>query len=637
LRSFPGGIVPGDRVQVQTDDGGPLNVRAAAGGAIIGQIANGTYAWVTDGPITSASANSYRITWSGGEGWVVAHYLIVAPPPPPPIDANDFPFGLNVRFTAETNMRSKPSTSAASLRTVSRNTWGAVIAGPQRANGYDWYQVRVQNASPDGWSIKNNMTAAPVNNSPAAKFKVGDTVVATDVINVRPRPGIAQTVASTAPAGTSMRISVAPIAVTGFIWYGVFSNAFGGGWVSENFLRAQATTPPPTGGLAVGDTVRVTETLNMRSGPSTSSGVAAVLSAGTTGRVLAGPRSGSGYTWWQIQTSQGTGWAVQDWLAKTSTTPPPPAPGFKAGDTVQITASLNMRSGPGLSYSAIAILRPGMTGTVVSGAPRSANGYQWSLIQTGSGRGWVVHEGIAKATAPSAPTLKAGNTVRVIEPLYLRTGPGTSYSAITILATGVTGTVVSGSPRSANGYLWSLIQTGSGRGWVVNIGLTNTTPAPAPPPSGNNKFATGDTVRVTEMLNMRSGPSTGNGIVAVLNAGVTGTVTSGPRTGSGYTWYQIRTSQGTGWAVQDWLAKSSGPATSPASAFASGDTAQVFDGALNMRSGPSTGNGVVAMLPDGHRVTITGGSRTGSGYTWWPVRSSQYGTGWVVQNYIRKV
>ena len=25
------------------------------------------------------------------------------------------------------------------------------------------------------------------------------------------------------------------------------------------------------------------------------------------------------------------------------------------------------------------------------------------------------------------------------------------------------------------------------------------------------------------------------------------------------------------------------------------------------------------------------------GYTWWPVRSATYGSGWVVQNYIRKV
>jgi hypothetical protein len=28
--------------------------------------------------------------------------------------------------------------------------------------------------------------------------------------------------------------------------------------------------------------------------------------------------SGSGYTWWQFQTSFGTGWAVENWLAPAS-------------------------------------------------------------------------------------------------------------------------------------------------------------------------------------------------------------------------------------------------------------------------------------------------------------------------------
>ncbi|HVL23335.1 MAG TPA: SH3 domain-containing protein [Thermomicrobiales bacterium] len=630
---FPGGMVPGDRVQVQTDDGGPLNVRSSAAGSVIGQVANKTYAWVNDGPITRTDGNWYRIEWNGGQGWVSARYLIVVQVAPPPIDADDFPFGLNVRFTAETNMRSKPSTGSSVLRTVKRNTWGAVIAGPQKANGYDWYQVRLQNATPDGWSIKNNMTAAPVNNSPTAKFKVGDTVIASDTTNVRPRPGIAQTVASTAPAGTIMKITVAPVGVTGYIWYGVYSDAFGGGWVAEDYLQ-RASAPPPTGNkFAIGDGVRVTEALNMRSGPSTSNGVVAVLNPGTTGKVVGGPRAGNGYVWYQIQTSQGTGWAVQDWLAKTSSTPPPSTPTFRAGDAVRVTMSMNFRSGPGVSYGKLGVLRPGMTGTVISGYPRSADGVQWSLIQTSEGRGWVSHEGIEKATAPAAPALRAGDRVRVIEPLNMRSGPGTSYGAIATLSVGTTGTVTSGYSRAANGYQWSLIETSAGRGWVVNVGLQKVS---TPPPSSGGKFAIGDNVRVTEALNMRSGPSTSNGVVAVLPAGTTGKVTSGPRSGSGYTWWQIQTSQGTGWVVESWIAKSS-TASSPSAVFSTGDMAQVFDGALNMRSGPSTSNGVVAVLPDGHRVTITGGSRTGSGYTWWPVRSATYGSGWVVQTYIRKV
>jgi hypothetical protein len=42
-------------------------------------------------------------------------------------------------------------------------------------------------------------------------------------------------------------------------------------------------------------------------------------------------------------------------------------------------------------------------------------------------------------------------------------------------------------------------------------------------------------------------------------------------------------------------------------------------------------------MPAGHRLTITAASRTAGGYTWWPVRSATYGSGWVAQNFIRKV
>jgi uncharacterized protein YraI len=382
-----------------------------------------------------------------------------------------------------------------------------------------------------------------------------------------------------------MRITVAPLTVTEHIWYGVYSSAFGGGWVAESYLRGQSA-PPPSGStkFVLGDTVRVTEALNLRSGPSTGNAVIAVLSAGTTGKIGGAPRTGNGYTWYQIQTSQGTGWAVQDWLVKTSgtsnppppttpppTTPPPSNTRFVLGDTVRVTEALNMRTGPSTGNSVIAVLSAGTTGKV-GGAPRSGNGYTWYQIQTNRGTGWVVQDWLVKASGTTPPP--------------------------------------------------------------------PTTPPPTTPPPSNTRFVLGDTVRVTEALNMRTGPSTGNAVIAVLSAGTTGKVGGAPRSGSGYTWYQIQTSQGTGWVVQDWLVKASGsstPAPAPAPAFANGDRAQVVDGALNMRSGPSTSNSVVSVLPNGHQVTIIAGPQSGSGYTWWGVRSASLGIGWVVQNYIRKI
>jgi uncharacterized protein YgiM (DUF1202 family) len=446
-----------------------------------------------------------------------------------------------------------------------------------------------------------------------------------------------------------MKISVAPIAVTGYIWYGVYSDAFGGGWVIENDL--QGTAPPPTGDLTAGDTVRVTENLNMRSGAGTNFGIVATLPAGTTGKVLAGPRAGSGYTWYQIQASAGSGWVVRDWITKT-TAPPPATHKFAIGDSIQITDTMNMRSGAGTNFGIVASLPAGTTGTVLEG-PRTASGYTWWRLRTTAGTGWAAQDWVQKTAStppPEEPTdpppatgkFAINDTVRVTATLNMRSGAGTTNGIVATLPTGTTGKVLGG-PRTASGYTWWQIQTSQGTGWAAQdwlVKTTTTTPPPdeGTPPPATGKFAIGASVRVTESLNIRSGAGTGNGIVATLPAGTTGTVLEGPRTGSGYTWWRIQTSRGTGWGAENWLAAASGSTPPPPSgAFQSGDTVQVSDGGLRLRSSASTSSSVIAVMPQGHRLTITAGSRSGGGYTWWPVRSTTYGSGWVAQDFIDKV
>jgi len=477
----PAGIAVGDLVRVQTDDGLPLNFRFSPEGEVAGTIENGATAAVIDGPDKRATDNWYRIISHRGSGWAVARYLIVSPPPPPPVDADAYPFGLNVRFTTETNVRSGPSTSSGILRTVARNVWAAILAGPTVADDNEWYQIRTETGA-DGWVIKQNLAAAPVNTAPAARFQVGALVDTTQEVNIRPRPGIAQKTIATAPAGSRFTISQAAYGVTDFIWYGVFNDASGGGWLVENSLTAAVTAPPPPPGkFAINDTVQATESLNLRTSASTSASRIATLAPGTTGTVVGGPASANGYTWWQLRTSAGTGWAVENWLAKTTTTPPPPPP-----------------------------------------------------------------------------------------------------------------------PTSA-------------------------------------KFVINDIVRATESLNLRASASTSASRIATLASGTTGTVVGGPTSANGYTWWQIRTTVGTGWAVENWLTRTTGGTPPPPpSGFPPGTTVQVVDGALNLRDGASTSNRVLAVLPQGTRLSIVSGPQSGSGYTWYQVQSGTYGTGWVVSAFIRQ-
>jgi uncharacterized protein YgiM (DUF1202 family) len=80
-----------------------------------------------------------------------------------------------------------------------------------------------------------------------------------------------------------------------------------------------------------------------------------------------------------------------------------------------------------------------------------------------------------------------------------------------------------------------------------------------------------------------------------------------------------------------------GTTPTPPAGLPAGTTVQVFDGALNLRAGASTTNRVIAVLPEGTRLSIVSGPQSGSGYSWYQVQNSEFGTGWVASNFIRRV
>ena len=78
-------------------------------------------------------------------------------------------------------------------------------------------------------------------------------------------------------------------------------------------------------------------------------------------------------------------------------------------------------------------------------------------------------------------------------------------------------------------------------------------------------------------------------------------------------------------------------ATPPASAtLKAGGKAVVSAGGtgVNMRASPNTTAEIVAKLADGTDVTITGDSKAGENYTWWPVKVGDK-TGWIAGDFLK--
>ncbi|MGC4190131.1 MAG: N-acetylmuramoyl-L-alanine amidase [Thermomicrobiales bacterium] len=227
----PGGIAVRDRVVVQTDDGSALNIRADAGtdAAIVDVLPVGFVAQVVEGPVASGGENWYCLSWDSSTGWTIARYLIVTPPAA--VDDGDFDFGANLVLNDSANFRSDNTTTASVIAELQAGDWGYVSEGPIWNDGHTWYRVGTEHLG-KGWVAAEFLSSAPIDANPPARYAVGDKVVTNDSANLRPRPGLAQTVAAVLPAGTPMAISVAAYGVTGEVWYGVHGD-FGGGWIAE--------------------------------------------------------------------------------------------------------------------------------------------------------------------------------------------------------------------------------------------------------------------------------------------------------------------------------------------------------------------------------------------------------------------
>lgn len=108
----------------------------------------------------------------------------------------------------------------------------------------------------------------------------------------------------------------------------------------------------------------------------------------------------------------------------------------------------------------------------------------------------------------------------------------------------------------------------------------------------------------TDYLNLRTGASTDEGVIAVMPPGSSVSLDGGSQNG----FLSLTYNGNWGWAHSDWISVG-GSAPTPAPS-ASG-TAYVIDGALNLRSGPSLDNSVITVMPDGAPVSLTGESAGG--------------------------
>ena len=185
---------------------------------------------------------------------------------------------------------------------------------------------------------------------------------------------------------------------------------------SNTFVKSDANTNLKGHGVVVmaAEDLRVTTaSLNLRSGPGTSYSILSVMPKGATVSVLS--VSGS---WARVVYNGITGYASTAYLAPATTT------------TMYTTANLNMRTGPGTTYSIIRVIPKGAAVTVLS----ISGG--WARVSYGGSTGYSSMTYLTSSVT--------SNDIRITtDELNLRSGPGTTYSIIAVMPKGSKVTVLS--------------------------------------------------------------------------------------------------------------------------------------------------------------------------------------------------
>ncbi|MBK7896591.1 MAG: SH3 domain-containing protein [Anaerolineaceae bacterium] len=408
------------------------------------------------------------------------------------------------------------------------------------------------------------------------------------------------------------------------------------------------TTPTPTATATAvsGATATIaTGALNVRSGPSLAYPAVAVTYQGHIVSLIGRNADSS---WAKIRLSNGTeGWvnAASTYITPNVSISSLPLADSASAPTSSATAlvatgALNVRSGPGVTYSVITAASQGQTVMLLG---RNANS-SWAKIRLGNGsEGWVnvslITPSVAIGSLPLADSPVAPEPPVPVAPgavLSLRSGPGFNYPA--------TGSVYQGLQVNAVGRnaanTWLKVRLSDGQeGWIgaqyvqltIPVGnlpiMDGSTPASStatPAPVVNAATVS------TGAANVRSGPGIGYGIVTMVNQGQTVSMLARNSISS---WVKIQVNSSTqGWVNTELLTPSVAISSLPVENVPTLSTSGLVNtAALNVRTGPGVTYGVTAVVYQDQGVALLGRNADTS---WLKVRLNDGTVGWVNAAYI---
>ncbi len=148
-------------------------------------------------------------------------------------------------------------------------------------------------------------------------------------------------------------------------------------------------------------------------------------------------------------------------------------------------------------------------------------------------------------------------------------------------------------------------------------------------------LAVNDAIKATAVLNVRSTASSASpaNILGEKSAGNVGTITNGPTSANGFTWWYVVWD--TGSPTQGWSASTNLALNTPTPKNFSVNGGVQVTGTTNTRSTASTTGSLLASKAVGSTGVVVGGPTIANGYAWWKINwTGGPQNSWAVQDFL---
>ena len=422
------------------------------------------------------------------------------------------------RTTEYVHLRSGPGTNYDSQGVLAE---GTVLTVTDTSNS-EWYAVRTSGGT-TGYIFSQYIAIGGSDSGSAAKT--------TEYVHLRSGPGTNYSSKGVIASGTAITVTD----TSNSEWYAVrLSNGTTGYMFSEYISMSGGSSSSGSDSVPSTESTaaKVTEYVNVRSGPGTNYTSKTVIASGTS--ITVTDRSNS--EWYAVKLSNGmTGYIFSIYIELESGSSS--GGGSSSSESVQArtTAGVNVRSGPGTNYTSKTVIASGTSITVTD---RSNS--EWYAVKLSNGMTGYIYSIYIELQSSSGSSTSGGVQAKTTAGVNLRRGAGTSFGVIRVVATGTTVTVTEAT--NAQGYKVKLSDGTEGYIFTEYLNVISGDIDSVKPDEDDTPDTSGAvTARTTTDINLRRGPGTTYGVIMVVDENVTVTVTEATNS----EWYKVRLADGT--------------------------------------------------------------------------------------------